>query len=295
MSQRLNFTLIVLLFGGSSLLFAEEKKEKPVPLNPEGTVLFDKGNQKLLLKTTVCLRDGLLEMFLCPKQTKEHESILSIDAQAQVIHAGLLALGAKPGRPVQFQPKYQPPTGQKIEIHVVWKDEKGKTHRARAQDWIRHATHRYFEAPLASLPDGVSFPKRADQLIFDDLNHQLIFFGPMTEEQQTSFLKLSDNANYQKAVRILFEQGRPRQMEADFIFAGSGFARLTNGKEAYMADAGSLICVANFGDAMIDVNRESTASNDSGLLFEPWTERVPPLNTEVIVELTPVKEKESPP
>lgn len=88
-----------------------KKSKEPVPLNKSGTVLLDVDGKRLLLKTKVCLREGVLEMFCCLKQTKEHESILSIDSEAYVIHTGLLALGAKPGSPVKIQPEYAPPKG----------------------------------------------------------------------------------------------------------------------------------------------------------------------------------------
>ncbi|WP_437190859.1 YdjY domain-containing protein [Planctomicrobium sp. SH527] len=259
-----------------------------ISLNPEETVLFDKMNGKLVLKTKVCLREGLLEMLLCPKQTKEHESILTIDSKAQVIHAGLLALGAKPGHPVKYKPEFQPPQGQQIEIFVNWMDEKGKKHRERVQKWIRHATQRYFHAPCQTLPPEVKLVAGDKELKYDHATGVLIFFGQMTPEEKKVFLSRSQNAEYQKAIESLFQLGQLRELDATFVFAGSGFSKLANGREVYQAEGGSLICVANFGDALLDINIASTASNDSGLMFEPWTERIPPLGTEVLVELIPV-------
>ncbi|SFI18281.1 YdjY domain-containing protein [Planctomicrobium piriforme] len=263
----------------------------PIALNPQSTVLLEKGSGKLLLKTKVCLREGLLEMFLCPKMTKEHESILNIDAKAQVVHAGLLALGAKAGQPARFTPEFQPPEGQRVEIYVSWEDASHIPQRMRAQDWIRHSTYRYFEAPLTALPKGVKFKGGDGELQYDDVKKLLLFFGTMTPEQKARFLALSGDMPFQKAVESLFEQSQPRGLEAEFVFTGSGFSRQPNGEEVYQAEGGSLICVANFGDATLDINMKSTASNDSGLLFEPWTERIPPLQTDVTVELIPVMTK----
>lgn len=257
----------------------------PTPLNPEGTVLLDKANRKLLLKATLCLREGVLEMLVCPKQTKEHESVLSLDARAEVVHAGLLALGAKPGKGVRHEPQYQPPEGEKLEIFVTWTDEKGQPQRRPAQEWVRRATHRYYEAPLLSVPDTVTLDNGDDSLRFDRRNSVLLYYGSMKDERRDEFLKMSVNEDFQAAVRSLYQQGRYQQMQAEFIFTGSGFARTEEGKEIYLAQAGSLICVANFPDAMIDVNTKSTSSNDAGLLYEPWTERLPPLKTPVTVEL----------
>ena len=79
----------------------------------------------------------MLEMFACTRNTKEHESIVSANTKAYLVHAGLVALGAEPGHPVRFQPQYVPPTGTEIEVLVRYLDEKGKLQTARAQDWIK--------------------------------------------------------------------------------------------------------------------------------------------------------------
>jgi len=84
----------------------------------------------------VSLSEGMLEMFACPTGTKEHESIVAVYSSAQVVHAALLAVGAKVGTPVAWRPKFQPPTGTEIDIEVRWLDQNKKWQSARAQDWI---------------------------------------------------------------------------------------------------------------------------------------------------------------
>lgn len=86
----------------------------------------------------VCLREGQLEMFACPKGSKEHESIVTVNVKPQFVHAALLAVGAKAGGPVRFDPAYAPASGTVIDIFVLWQDEKGKRHKVKAQDWIKH-------------------------------------------------------------------------------------------------------------------------------------------------------------
>ena len=54
-----------------------------------------------------------------------------------IVHGALLALGAKPGKPVQYDPKFVPPSGTEVEIGLAWNDGNGKRQKARAQDWIR--------------------------------------------------------------------------------------------------------------------------------------------------------------
>ena len=291
----------VLLFGGARTVEAEDRPgegaapvpavEKLIPLNPEGTVLLDHAGKRLLLKTVLCLRDGLLEMLICPKQTKEHESILTIDAKAQVIHAGLLALGCRPGHPVVFEPEFVPPSGQRIEIYFNWTDPAGKPQRRRAQELVRHATARYFETPLAALPEDVVPGRGAEDPRYDESGQLLLFYGPMTDTRHRELRALSGDPAWRQAIDALHRQGKTRQLEAGFVFAGSRFGQRRDGSEVYLAERGSLICVANFPDAMIDLDVRSTASNDAGLLFEPWTERLPEVGSEVLVELIPVPEK----
>jgi hypothetical protein len=75
-------------------------------------------------------------MFACPKGSKEHESVIAVRSNAQLVHAGLLAVGAIAGHPVQFNPKYAPATGTTIDILVLWQDDQGK-HKVRAQEWVK--------------------------------------------------------------------------------------------------------------------------------------------------------------
>ncbi|MBL8852226.1 MAG: hypothetical protein JNG89_21315 [Planctomycetaceae bacterium] len=260
----------------------------PVALNPQKTVLLDRTHGRLLLKAKVVLREGVLEMLICKAQTKEHESILSIDADAYLIHAGLLLLGAQPGSPATYDTQFHPPTGQEIDIHFAWTDEQGQEQRVHARTWVRHVTRRYYEAPLAKVPAGVTVGKGSD-LRYDEKNKLLIWFGQMSETQRDALLKLSANAEYQAAITSFFDDSRSREIDAQWVFAGSGFFEQEDGRKYYMAESGDVVCVANFGDALLDVTVESSSSNDQGLLFEPYTERVPPLGTEVTVELTPVK------
>jgi hypothetical protein len=269
-------------------------KEAPVPLNKNGTVLLDKAGKRLLLKTQVVLREAMLEQFCCLKQTKEHESILSLDAKAYAVHAGLLALGAKIGTPVQYNPEYKAPTGQRIEIFVSWADDQGKMQRVPAQSWVRKATHRFWAVPLETLPAGLKLPKNSE-LRHDAKLKELSWYGPMTVPQRDEFLALSSDKAFRKAIEYFFEQGQSHEMKADWVFAGSGFYKDEDTKkEYYLAEDGDLICVANFPSATIDVAVPSSSQGD-GLLFEAYTERIPPKGTPVTVELIPVVEKEAKP
>ena len=193
-------------------------------LSKDHALYLDATRNALVIDGVVCLRQGQLEMFACPKGTKEHEAVVALDCHAQEVHAALLAMGAKPGKPVKFQPTYEPATGQVIDVFVLWKDEQGKKHQVRAQEWVRNA-----KTKMA--------------------------------------------------------------LAADWVFAGSGFWKdEQDGKEHYRANGGDFICVSNFPSAMLDLPVESTQAN-SELLFDAFTENIPPKGTKVRVVLIPRAEK----
>lgn len=115
-------------------------------IEPEGLVRISKlhptwidtKRKAVVIDGKVCLREGQLEMFACPKGTKEHESVIALDCLPEEVHAGLLRVGAKSGKPVKFDPKYEPATGDIVDVYVLWKDEAGEKHQVRAQEWIQH-------------------------------------------------------------------------------------------------------------------------------------------------------------
>jgi hypothetical protein len=193
-------------------------------LQPDCDAWIDAKNKQVVMQGEVCLTQGPLEMFAVTKGTKEHEAVVSVNTKAQVIHAALLAVGAKTGKPVQYVPAYQPPSGDKIEIMVFWTDEKGNQRKAKAQEWVRDVKTK-------------------------------------------------------------------KAMEYPWVFAGSGFyTDEDTKKQFYMAEAGDFICVSNFPDAMLDVPTRSTDSNED-LLFEAFTENIPPRGTKVTIVLVPEIEK----
>lgn len=205
------------------MLPAGEEKDLKL-LHPKSHVWMDKERKRLVMSGHIALREGQLEMFACLSGTKEHESVVAIDTEAQVVHAGLLVCGAEPGKPVQFQPTFSPASGTEIEITLHWKDKDGKLQTARAQDWIR------------------------------DIKTQ-------------------------------------KEMQQNWVFAGSGFwTDDRTGEKYYMAEDGDFVCVSNFASAMLDLPTESSQSAGA-LLFEAFTDRIPPQGSPVTMILTPKVEK----
>ncbi len=261
------------------------------PLNKQETVLLDVVGKRLLLKGRVCLRKGTLELLCCLKQTKEHEAIFSVDTKAYVVHAGLLALGAEQGTPVEFDPEYKPPTGQQIDIFVQWIDDKGKGHRVPAQELIRYVTHRFYAEKLEQMPADVKLSERLDEMRYDPKAKELIWYGPMSDELKQKYFAMTQDKAFRKCIEQFHAKTQPRQMDAHWVFAGSSFYQDEETKEKYYrAEDGDLICVANFGSATVDIASRSGNGSEE-LLFEAWTERLPAIDTPVTIELVPVAAK----
>ena len=96
------------------------------------------------VNATVCLHKGLLELVACTKGSKEHESIISIEARPVHIHTALLLFGAKPGTPtlrraagadgVRWIPVE--PAGDRVHVSLVFPDAKGKLQEHSIEKFI---------------------------------------------------------------------------------------------------------------------------------------------------------------
>ncbi|HZN34439.1 MAG TPA: YdjY domain-containing protein [Pirellulaceae bacterium] len=117
---------------------SEAANKDLVRLSEKGEIWLDLKRKAVIADGQVCLREGTLEMFACPKGTKEHESVVSLNCRAQDVHAGLLRVGAISGTPVKFDPEYKPATGTIVDIYVLWKDPDGKARQVRAQEWVKN-------------------------------------------------------------------------------------------------------------------------------------------------------------
>lgn len=191
---------------------------------PEARVWIHRDEQSVVVDGYVCQRNAPLEMFACPIHTKEHEAVVAVFAKSQNVHAALLAVGAVPGKPVVFEPKFAPASGTTIRVYALWHDNDGKTQATIAQNWVR-------------------------------------------------------------------QLGTNKPMEWDWVFAGSRFVKDSEtGREAYLGDGGDLICVANFMTSTLDVAVKSDADN-SGLVFDAFTDRIPKRNTPIRLVLTLTDER----
>jgi hypothetical protein len=111
---------------------------KRVPVGKNVVVEIQGEQRRVVVRASVCLREGQLEGLLTRKGTKEHEYILAADVDARDIHKALLVSGARPGTPVQFSPRYVPAQGGSIKVSLQFQKD-GKTVTVPAQQWVRQA------------------------------------------------------------------------------------------------------------------------------------------------------------
>ena len=124
---------------GSAELRAADEPAGLKRLDSKQPLWIDAERKRVVMVGDVCLREGQLEMLVCPHGSKEHESVLHVAVEPYKVHAALLAVGAEPGNPARFVPDYQPARGTQVDVWLFWTDENGKRQRARGQDWVRHA------------------------------------------------------------------------------------------------------------------------------------------------------------
>ena len=103
----------------------------------------DLARRQITMDAEVCLRSGALELLVCGKGTKEHESVLSTRAKASHLHAGLLLLGLTPGKPAEWvmiegddQGRTLPPRGAALGIAFRWREPGGKVTQVDASKFL---------------------------------------------------------------------------------------------------------------------------------------------------------------
>jgi hypothetical protein len=106
-------------------------------LDPVSPVWLDKKHRQVVFQGEVCQANYPLE-FLVTYPDRAYESVMVAKVKPSVVHAGLVFLGAEPGHPAQFDPKYEPATGTPVEIRVCWKDKFGQRQDCLARDWVRN-------------------------------------------------------------------------------------------------------------------------------------------------------------
>ncbi|MBK1876473.1 YdjY domain-containing protein [Pelagicoccus mobilis] len=105
------------------------------------------------VEAVVCLHEGLLELVACTEGTKEHESIVSVKAQAKHIHLMLNLLGAKEGSPATTAPlddtgerfRNVPAHGAPVDVFLVYPNQEGELEEHPINKFIRNKDETAFD------------------------------------------------------------------------------------------------------------------------------------------------------
>ncbi len=87
---------------------------------------------------TVVLRDGMLELFACLPQTREHESVIRLAGRARDIYQALGLLGVEPGHPPRWDPVAEqviPAAGPRLLLEVRY-PQGGELRTREIHEWL---------------------------------------------------------------------------------------------------------------------------------------------------------------
>ncbi len=105
-------------------------------------VRIDWGERRVEVDARVVLRKGPLELLACTAGTKEHESILVVQASATHIFQAMGLIGLEAGHPSRFDEPSQkvlPPSGQPLSIQVRFRNKKVAT-TVPVDRWLLNAS-----------------------------------------------------------------------------------------------------------------------------------------------------------
>ncbi len=127
--------------------YEDPRKQEPVfpvpdhwvKLSPDYPVFADLQAKQVIVDGQIIQNHAMLEMFACPIHSgKDHESIVGVFSNSRLVHAALLAVGAKVGKPASFDPEFKPASGTTIRIKAEWEDEQKQRQSIDVKQWIRN-------------------------------------------------------------------------------------------------------------------------------------------------------------
>lgn len=101
-------------------------------------------DRQVSVTSMVVLRRGYIEHLLTTLAAgKNHESVLAADIDALHLHVALLAIGAKPGKPMEYREEngrriFVPPQGDRIAVRCAYRNSAGELVIVPAQRWVRN-------------------------------------------------------------------------------------------------------------------------------------------------------------
>jgi hypothetical protein len=153
-------------------------------------ITIDMENRCVDVEAVITLTDGFLELIACIKDTKEHESLIMVEAKPRHIHAALLLIGAKAGNPAERKPLDEqgsrwidiPPRGQPMKVTLVYTKEGGEKVERPIRDFIAPTDNR----------NGLPVPE-GEKEIFPDT---FLFVGSINHGEGKEMKYLADDSGH---------------------------------------------------------------------------------------------------
>ena len=117
-----------------------EAATRPAIIDYQRGIRINWKDRQVEVQGQVVLRQGALELFACSPLTREHESIVCINARPLHLFQALGLIGLTPGHPSSFNPatgRYTPAEGDPVEIDVQYLAN-GQLRREPIERWMRY-------------------------------------------------------------------------------------------------------------------------------------------------------------
>ncbi len=104
-------------------------------------IRIDWARRQVEVDATVILREGLIELFACSPNSREHESIVRIEAKPLHLFQALGLIGISPGHPVLYDDetgRRAPATGDPVQIEVRYAID-GRPQTSPIEAWMRRS------------------------------------------------------------------------------------------------------------------------------------------------------------
>ena len=131
------FAWLALAIVSAATASAADRHPELKRLSADEEVWVDPQAKEVVVGGEIAIDKGPIEFFACPRETKEHESVVATRSTARLVHAALLAIGLEPGKPVSFDPEYVAASGPKVRVRMRWTGADGAPQSIDARQWIR--------------------------------------------------------------------------------------------------------------------------------------------------------------
>jgi hypothetical protein len=172
--NRLTWLLIFMVQPASGCATAESKPTGPRLVAYKPGVRIDWTTRQIEVDAEVVLREGPLELLACSPETKEHESLLRVDARGSHIYEAMGLIGLTPGHPVLWDEQNErliPATGDVLDVRIRFeRDNMSQT--VAAHDWLWDAERKKPMKPTRWLFTGSQ--RLEDGRLFVDLDGTVV-------------------------------------------------------------------------------------------------------------------------